>query len=83
MIRDPDGVICISAKMGHLDACCRHIIFLKLRLWRGFLNVGDSMDAGWQNELYFGDNLDILREQIASRLVSLTEHGDCFRQSMC
>ena len=48
-----------------------HIIFQKLRLWRGFLNVGDSMDAGWQNELYFGDNLDILREQIADESVDL------------
>lgn len=29
------------------------------------------MDAGWQNELYFGDNLDILREQIAAESVDL------------
>ena len=29
------------------------------------------MDAPWQNELYFGDNLDILREQIADESVDL------------
>ena len=29
------------------------------------------MDAAWQNELYFGDNLDILRGQIADESVDL------------
>ena len=31
-----------------------------------------TVDAGWKNKLYFGDNLDILRNHVADSSVDLT-----------
>ena len=38
---------------------------------------------GWKNKLYFGDNLDILREHVASESVDLIYLDPPFNSAMC
>jgi len=50
-----------------LDKILQDIVFFK----SFYHNIGYKMPSQWENQLYFGDNLDILREHIPDESVDL------------
>ncbi len=38
---------------------------------RGLTRIGGGMKTDWQNKLYFGDNLEILRDHVGDESVDL------------